>query len=172
MRPPILLETERLHLRPLEPGDAQALHSVLGDAETMSFYPEPWSLEIVQRLIEHQSGLYQSNGIGWFAVLLRDAGELIGDCGISHQNIDGVAEFEIGYHIHRDHWGKGYATEAAREIKRYGFEDLYLKKLCSYMAADHLASRRVAENNGMTLEKTYNNPRNRDLPTTVYSIEK
>ncbi len=45
-----------------------------------------------------------------------------------------------------------------------------LNKLCSYMAADHWPSRMVADRNGMAVEKIFNNPRNRDLPTVVYTI--
>jgi [ribosomal protein S5]-alanine N-acetyltransferase len=163
------LQTERLLLRVLEPEDADALYAVLGDPVTMSHYPEPWSLVGVHELIAAHRTLYETARIGWFAMVLRETGKLIGDCGISFQNIDGVAEFEIGYHTRRDFWGKGYASEAAQEVKRYGFEELGFRKICSYMAADHLASRRVAEKNGMILEKTYDNPRNRGLPTTVYS---
>ncbi len=164
------LKTKRLRLRPFCAADADALHRVLGDPATMSFYPEPYSLEKVRFLIEKHGRLFAEQGIGWFAMLHQDGGHLIGDCGITIQNIDGVEEYEIGYHTAKAHWGNGYATEAARAIRDYGFEKLNLKKLCSYMAADHLASRRVAEKNGMALEKIYNNPRNRNFPTTVYSI--
>lgn len=156
----------------MEPADAADLHAVLGDPETMAHYPEPWSLETVRRIINKSRELHDAHGIGWLAMLERGSERVIGDCGISFQNIDGEAEFEIGYHVHRDCWGRGFATEAARAVKRHGFEELRLRKLCSYMAEDHLASRRVAEKNGMTVEKTYRNPRNRDLPTVVYSARR
>ncbi len=164
------LHTQRLSLRPLLSGDSRALHGILSDAETMSFYPEPYSVEKVQFIIKKHGELFVEKGIGWFGVFRQSDSHLIGDCGITIQDIDGVNEFEIGYHIAKTHWSNGYATEAARAIRDYGFEQLRLKKLCCYMAADHLASRRVAEKNGMKLEKTFNNPRNRNFPTTVYSI--
>ena len=94
---------------------------------------------------------------------------MIGNCGITIQHIDGKDEYEIGYHIHKDYWNKGFATEAARSVMEYGFNSLKLEKLCSYMAKDHSASREVAEKIGMTLENIYNNPNNRKFPTTVYS---
>ena len=97
---------------------------------------------------------------------------MIGNCGITIQNIDGIDEYEIGYHINKNYCNNRFATESASVIRDYRFQTLRLriKKLCSYMAKKHLASRKVAENIGMKLEKTFNNPNNRNLPTTVYSI--
>ena len=57
-------------------------------------------------------------------------------------------------------------------MKKYGFNTLGMNKLCSYMAADHWPSRMVAERNGMTIEKKFNNPQNRNFQTVVYSINK
>lgn len=164
------LETERLILRPLEAGDIDAMHSFWGNAENMSFFPEPLAREAVAGIIEKHGRLAREQGLGIWAVLLKETGALIGDCGITIQCIDGEDRHEIGYHFHRDHWGRGYATEAAQAMKRYGFEKLRLKQLFSYMEDRHEKSRRVAERNGMSLWKTFANPRNRDLPTTVYSI--
>jgi [ribosomal protein S5]-alanine N-acetyltransferase len=57
-------------------------------------------------------------------------------------------------------------------VVKYGFEILALRRLCSYMASDHRQSRRIAEKLGMTLEKQYRNPRNRDFLTCVYAIHR
>ena len=114
--------------------------------------------------------LYVDKKIGFFAVFLKNSNILIGNCGISIQNIDGINEFEIGYYFNKNHWGLGYASEATIAMKHYGFKNLNLKKLCSYITKDNFASRAVAEKNGMKLEKLYNNPLYRNLPTTVYSI--
>jgi RimJ/RimL family protein N-acetyltransferase len=86
-------------------------------------------------------------------MILNSTHELIGDCGLVGQTVDGVDEIEIGYHVRRDLWGQGYATEAARACKDYGFANLAVDRLISLIRPENLASRRVAEKNGMTIWK-------------------
>ena len=166
-----MIETDRLFLRPFQESDFEDLKSVWGNRETMSFYPEPYSDERIREGISKQINTFEKHGYGLFAVLDKNTGAFLGDCGITIQDIDGVEEYEIGYHIKKEHWGLGYAPEAARAVKRYGFETLKLRKLSSYMESAHKQSRKVAEKIGMKLEKEYLNPNNRNLPTTVYSIK-
>ncbi|MBK1877084.1 GNAT family N-acetyltransferase [Pelagicoccus mobilis] len=165
-----MIETERLILRPFLESDFEGAKSVWGDRETMSFYPEPYSDERIKKAITKQIGTFEEGGYGLFALIEKESTCFVGDCGITVQDIDGAQEFEIGYHLNRSFWGRGYAVEAALAVKRYGFETLKLQKLCSYMESAHQQSRRVAEKVGMTLEKEYLNPNNRNLPTTVFSI--
>ncbi|MEM9419687.1 MAG: GNAT family N-acetyltransferase [Planctomycetota bacterium] len=164
------IETERTLLRPYRLSDLDEAFLVVGDAETMSFYPQPYTRDQVRQIIEKNIRTYQEAGYGLFAVRDKKIGCFLGDCGITVQIIDGREELEVGYRIGKEYWGQGIAPEAAKAMIRYGFETLGLEKLYSYMAKDHHQSRRTAEKTGMTLEKEYNNPRNRDLPTTVYSI--
>ena len=164
------IETARLYLRPYREADLFDLIGVLGDSETMNFYPQPYSELQVKTIIRRNIENYERHGYGLFAVIEKATDTLVGDCGITVQNIDGQKEFEIGYRICKAKWGLGYAPEAADAMKDYGFGTLGLEKLCSYMASDHFQSRRVAEKIGMKVEKEYRNPRNRDFPTTVYSI--
>ncbi len=165
-----ILETNRLKLREIVQDDFSDLHEILSDSETMSFYPSLYAKTDTQNFIDKNIKWYESIGCGLWAVILKTENNLIGDCGITIQNIDGVDEYEIGYHLNKSYWGKGYATEAAQAVKDYGFNKMGLKKLCSYMAANHWPSRKVAERNGLIVEKTFLNPRNRNLPTLVYSI--
>ncbi|MGE9295943.1 MAG: GNAT family N-acetyltransferase [Puniceicoccales bacterium] len=165
------IETERLLLRPFREVDLDDEFSVVGDAETMSFYPKPYSKEEVAKIIAKNIQTFETSGYGLFAVIDKRNGEYLGDCGITIQTINGEEEFEVGYRIRKEHWGQGFAPEAARAIVAYGFQKLGLKKLCSYMAKDHHQSRRTAEKAGMTLQKEYRNQRNRDILTTVYVIE-
>jgi RimJ/RimL family protein N-acetyltransferase len=66
---------------------------------------------------------------------------------------DGVDEIEIGYHVRRDLWGQGFAAEAARVCRDFGFANLAVDRLISLMRPENLASCRVAEKNGMTIWK-------------------
>jgi ribosomal-protein-alanine N-acetyltransferase len=84
---------------------------------------------------------------------LKETGELIGDCGLVNQTIDGTIEVEIGYHINKKYWAKGFASEAARACKEYGFHHLGFKKLISIIDPRNIASIRVVEKIGFSKEK-------------------
>lgn len=86
-------------------------------------------------------------------MILKSSGELVGDCGLTVQDVDGQSEIEIGYHVRRDLWGQGLATETARACRDYGFERLPIEQLISLIRPENLPSRRVPEKNGMTVSK-------------------
>lgn len=146
----MILETERLLLREMVPGDVDDLLAVFSDAETMRFYPKPLDHQGAQAWIERNRRRYSKDGFGLWALMLK-TGRLIGDCGLVAQEVDGVEAVEIGYHVHRDLWGQGLATEAARACRDYGFSRLKRDKLISLIHPANTASRRVAEKLGMTL---------------------
>ena len=108
----MLLETKRLLLREMNPDDFQALFQVLGDPETMWHYPYTFDGKHVRDWIERNMNRYRKDGFGLWAVCLKDTSELIGDCGLTLQNINGEMLPEIGFHIRRDCQRKGYANEA------------------------------------------------------------
>jgi RimJ/RimL family protein N-acetyltransferase len=99
----------------------------------------------------------------------KSTGELIGDCGITRQEVDGEMLYEIGYHLRRDQWGQGFATEAAQACKAWGFANLPVDRIISLIRPENLASRRVAERNGMTLWKELEW---RGLRHCVYSVSR
>lgn len=148
----ICLETARLVLREMTPDDAPALHAVLGDTETMLWYPRPYSLEEVQEAVARQISRYPT-GAGLLAMVLKETGGVAGDCGLVWQEVDGVAEPEIGYHVHRAFWNRGLATEAARAVMDYAFLTLRCDHVISLIRPENLPSRRVAEKNGLTVDR-------------------
>jgi len=109
-----ILETERLTLREFTPSDVDDLSLVLCDRENMRFYPNPFERSHVERWIEWSRDLYQRDGFRLWAMRLKDEHQVIGDCGLILQDVDGLTEVEIGYHLRRDRQGRGLATEAAR----------------------------------------------------------
>jgi ribosomal-protein-alanine N-acetyltransferase len=161
-----ILETERLLLREFVPGDVHALAAVISDPETMRFYPR---LPGVESWIERNRRRYRDDGHGLWAMVLRSSGELVGDCGLTRQTVDGVDEIEIGYHVRRDLWGLGLASEAAAACLDYGFERLGAEQLISLIRPENLPSRRVAEKVGLSLWKEVVW---RDLPHCVYAIRR
>jgi ribosomal-protein-alanine N-acetyltransferase len=165
------IETPRLILRPFRPDDLNGLHAILSDPTTMRFWPTPFTREQSARWLERNIERFAEERCGRMALTLRETEGLIGDCGIMRTEIDGMMENDLGYIVHAAHWGHGYATEAATALSAYGFKALGLTRLCANMPADHLASRRVAEKIGMTLEREFENPRNRGIRTCLYAVE-
>ena len=164
-----ILETSRLILRELGPDDTDAIARVLSDPETMRFYPAPYDRAGVEDWIARNLGRYAHDGHGLWAMILKANSELVGDCGLTVQNVDGIDEIEIGYHVRRDLWGQGLATEAARACRDYGFAHLPVGRVISLIRPANLPSRRVAEKNGMAVwkEVMWHN-----LPHLVYAIRR
>ena len=98
----IILETERLILREMTDDDYSSLQKVISDPETMKYYFAPFDEEGVWRWIRWCKASYEKRGFGLWAVVLKETGEMIGDCGISMQPIDDGMKPEIGYHLRRD----------------------------------------------------------------------
>jgi len=146
------IETARLLLRPLTPGDEAALAAVLSDAETMHWYPRPFTADEVREWIERQMRRYP-DGSGLLGLVEKQTGRLIGDCGPVWQEVEGRTELEIGYHVNRERWNQGFATEAARAVMDYAFRRFDADRVVSMIRPENIASRRVAEKNGLTLDR-------------------
>ncbi len=140
-----ILETKRLVLREFVPSDADALALVLCDPETMKYYPASIDRDGIQQWIERNLRRYAEDGVGVWAMVLKTAGEIIGDCGIIRQHVEGEYLYEIGFHLRRDHWGQGLATEAAIACREWGFANLKVDRLISLIRPENVPSRRVAE---------------------------
>lgn len=149
----VVLETERLILREFKPGDTDALLEVLGDPVAMQYYPAPFPRAEVEDWIRRNQARYRVGGCGLWAMLLKDSGQLIGDCGCFVRDALGKMEYELGWHVRRDLWGRGYATEAARSCIEYAFSKLGVQRIIALIRPENLSSCRVAEKNGMTCER-------------------
>lgn len=164
-----ILETPRLILREFVPEDLEALARVISDRETMRYYPAPYDHHGVEQWIARNRARYAADGHGLWGLVLKTSDELIGDCGLTRQEVDGETLTELGYHLRRDFWGQGLASEAARACHDYAFANLHLDQLISLIRPENLPSRRVAEKVGMTLWKT---TLWRNLPHCVYVIQR
>jgi RimJ/RimL family protein N-acetyltransferase len=162
-----ILQTPRLKLREFIAHDVDALALILSDPETMRYYPAPYDRAGVERWIERNRERYGEDGVGLWAMELISAEGLIGDCGIVVQQVDGEGMYEIGYHLRRDFWGRGLATEAAAACRDWAFAHLKAERLISLIRPENVASRRVAERVGMSLWKEVEW---RGLPHCVYSV--
>lgn len=149
------LESDRLYLRELRADDQDYLAAILCDEESMRFYPSAFSKEEVLFWIKKNIESYRLSAYGLWAVISKEDDSFIGDCGITSQDIEGERLPELGYHIHKDHWNKGFATEASSICIKYAFETLKLKGLYTYTSKENLPSIRVAEKNGMHFVKSF-----------------
>lgn len=164
----IPLETERLILREMTPGDYNALYAVLADSDIMQHYPYTFDEGRVQRWIATNQARYREDGFGLWAVCLKETGEMIGDCGLSLQNINGRPRLEIGYHIAKAHQRQGYAREAARACRDWAFAHTTFGVVYSYMQKSNIPSIATAKANGMQLMEEYTD--GEGWPTLVYGI--
>ena len=119
----------------------------------MRYYPHPFSRDDSRAWIEKQRRRYVDDGHGLWAMDLLASGELVGDCGVTVQHVDGVHETEVGWHVKRELWGQGLAVEAGRAVIAHARGELGLTRLISLVRPENLQSRRVAEKLGMTIEK-------------------
>ena len=150
-----ILETERLYLREMTMDDFEALYKVLADPSIMQHYPYTFDEERVRGWIERNIRRYSDDGFGLWAVCLKDSGEMIGDCGLTLQNIDGSMLPEIGYHIRADQQRKGYAKEAAAAVRDWAFRNTEYPALYSYCKYTNVGSFKTAESIGMHFLKEY-----------------
>lgn len=164
------IETKRLFLREMTMEDFSALYAVLADSDIMRHYPYTFDESRVRGWILRNRQRYEKEGFGLWAVCLKETGEMIGDCGLTMQTINGQIKPEIGYHIAKAHQRRGYATEAAQAVRDWGFQNTAFDWLYSYMKADNFPSAAVAKANGMTLVEEYTDGEGER--TAVYGIDR
>ena len=145
----LILETPRLALREFEPGDYDGLCLMLRDAETMYAYEHAFSEAEARAWLQKQLDRYAADGFGLWAVIRREDGAFLGQCGLTMQSIGTRRVPEIGYLLARRYWHNGYATEAALGCREYAFHGLGLQEVYCIIRENNHASRRVAVRLGM-----------------------
>lgn len=150
-----IIETPRLFLREMTETDFDALFAVLGDEGIMGHYPYAFDEGRVRDWITRNIARYRQDGFGLWAVCRKTAGDMIGDCGLTLQMIDGERLPEIGYHIRRDCQRQGYAREAAAAARDWAFTHTAYPALYSYCKYTNIPSYKTAEAVGMRFLKEY-----------------
>ena len=160
-----IIETARVKMRRFSMEDVPTLYKILSDPITMKFWPQPFDLEGTKNWIQLSLKGYESTGLGRFALIHKESGQLIGHCGFLRTMINGKLENDLGYILDKNYWGQGLASEAAAACLKFGTETLGLNRIVANMEDLHVESRKVAEKIGMRFELTFINPRNRNLNT-------
>jgi RimJ/RimL family protein N-acetyltransferase len=150
-----ILETTRLILRHLEPGDLDSLYSLYRDPDVRRYFPEGTLTyeETKEELEWFLNGHPEHSELGLWATIHKDTHRFIGRCGLLPWTIDGRPEVEVAYLLAKEYWGQGLGTEAAQALLDYGFEKLQLARLICLIDSENLASINVATKIGMTFEK-------------------
>jgi ribosomal-protein-alanine N-acetyltransferase len=163
------LQTARLNLRPFSEDDLDDLSVLMAHKDFMRFSLGVFSREQTAGFLEKVCRRDREGLPSQFALTLRSNEKLIGYCGFFGQTVDEEEQLEIAYRLNPSYWGQGLATEAARAVRNHAFDDLQLSHVISLIHPYNIASRRVAEKNGMTPEKQ---TIFRDFPTIVFGISR
>lgn len=169
----MILETERLYLRELNQGDFDALCRMLKDPEVMYAYEGAFSDGEAHAWLDRQIRRYRMWGFGLWAVIEKETGALIGQCGLTMQPWRDTEVLEIGYLLCRAYWRRGYAAEAAAACRQYAFETLGAGEVCSIIRDTNTASQRVALQIGMERRDSWTKRyRGVDMPHHRYVVRR
>lgn len=155
------LTTERLVLRPWRTEDREPFAALNADPVTMDRLPTLLSREESDAFADRIEATLGERGWGLWAVEIPDRAAFAGFVGL---NVPGFeADFtpcvEIGWRLHRDHWGHGYATEGARAVLDHAFTVVGLDEVVSFTSVGHDASRHVMEKIGLRRVGEFDHPR-------------
>jgi RimJ/RimL family protein N-acetyltransferase len=164
-----VIETERLLLRKPRLEDAGAALALITDPVAMEFIGgvHPDAASDPEFVVRRWLGRWDANGCGPFSIVRREDGHWLGRAGIlvwdvrtwTHTSFASAGEFaqpELGWALAREHWGSGYATEAALAVREWAYRDRRFERLVSAIAPKNLRSRRLAERLGATPGETVN----------------
>lgn len=145
------LETPRLRLRPWRRADRPAFAALNADPLVMAHFPGTLGRQSSDALAERIEGHFAERGFGLWAVEIRGGARFAGFVGLSVPRFEShfTPCVEIGWRLAAEHWGKGYATEAARAALAHGFGPLGLSEIVSFTVAANARSRAVMERLGM-----------------------
>lgn len=147
------LHTERLALRAFVTVDAPRVQQLAGEREiaaTTLLIPHPYGDGVAEEWIAAMPDNVAAGRSYEYAITIRETGELIGATGFRLRS--DWEQAELGYWIGVPYWGNGYATEAAREMVRFGFEELGLHRIFAAVFANNPASARVLQKAGLSYE--------------------
>jgi RimJ/RimL family protein N-acetyltransferase len=154
------LRTPRLGMRRWQDSDLESFAAMNRDPRVMEYFPRIWTAEESAAMVARAGTFLEQNGYGLFAVDELASGDFIGYVGLARPSWDAwfTPCVEIGWRLRTEAWGFGYATEAAKECLRFGFEELGLERIYSFTALPNVRSVRVMQKIGMRFAGEFDHP--------------
>lgn len=173
----IRLETPRLIIRPLSEEDIDDWFEMDSDPEVRKYIDQSpnQSKEEIAEVLKMIQQQYVDNGIGRWAVLDKESGEMLGWCGLKYfkEPLNGLVNiYEHGYRFKQKHWGKGLATESSNAILNWGFENLGVDKFYAITDPENIGSRHVLEKLGFEFKEMFQFELFDNLDCTFYVLKK
>jgi ribosomal-protein-alanine N-acetyltransferase len=150
------LTTDRLVLRRWRDGDREPFAEMNADPAVMEHFPAPMSRTDSDTLVDRIEAHFDEHGFGLWAVEVIETGEFVGFTGLSVPRFEAhfTPAVEVGWRLRRSAWGRGLASEAARRVLEYWFQDLSRPEIVSFTAVGNVRSRAVMTRLGMTHDPT------------------
>ena len=169
----IIVETERLKIRQLNSIDMDAMFSMMKKPEVMYAWEHGFSRSETRKWLNRQYTRYHKDGYGYYAVISKESGRLIGQAGLITSELHDEPIVEIGYIFDDSVWGHGYAIEAARACVALAFNRFGIEKLYATIRPENEASVKVAVKLGMQKTGQYIKVyRDKEMPHDIYELEK
>ncbi len=163
-----ILTTDRLRLEPLDDPHLDGLYELNRDPVVMRYITgQAEDRAQAQEMIDRVKARWAQYGHSWWAFIERDGGQLVGAGCIQHLGRDPANPLEIGWRLRQDRWGRGLASEAARAMAAFAFDDLAAPLLCAVCQTENVASAKVMQRLGMRwrgVERWY------DMDCAVYEM--
>ena len=165
-----ILYTERLRLEPLDEAHLDGLHRLNSDPQVMRYITgRSETRDETAQMIQRVKARWAELGHSWWAFIEPASGEVIGMGCVQHLGRDLANPLEIGWRLLPEHWGRGYASEAARHMAAFAFDRLGAPLLCAVCQQENHASAKVMQRLGMRyrgVERWY------DMDCSVYEISR
>ena len=153
------IETERFLLREMEEQDVQGIFELDSDPEVHQYLGNQpiKSLQEAEAIIQYVRKQYEDHGIGRWAVIEKATNEFVGWSGLKYEKEvrKDMHYYDIGYRLKRKFWGRGIATETAREALTYGFQVMKLPEIYGGAHVENIASNRVLQKVGLKFLETF-----------------
>lgn len=150
-----VIQTERLVLRHLTPDDAEFILELLNEPDWIKYIGDRGIRTVEaakQYIVEGPMAMYKEHGIGLYLIEIKASGKPIGLCGLLHR--DFLKDVDLGFALHSNYWGEGYAYEAAKATLAYGADDLGYRRIVGFTSLDNKKSANLLKKLGMKDEGT------------------
>jgi len=165
------IETDRLIIKSNQEVDLEPLATLWADPEVTYYMGGPRNYEEILKILREDAQLNPQPVFDLWPVIEKETGKIIGTGGILEKDIDGRNQYEIIYVLAKSAWGKGFATEVARSLKDYAFNELGLKRVTALIDPDNVKSEKVATKIGLRYEKDTVRPNGKIMRLYALNLE-